>query len=76
MYSAERKNQANIDAAQSTPTAFAVETLRRRNMASGISGWATRASIARKIASSAVAAPSRPSVCTEAQPALLPLITA
>lgn len=69
------KNQANIAAAHSTPTTFETETLRSRNRPSGISGCFTLASMAMKIASSATAVPSRPSVCAERQPASLPLTT-
>ena len=46
------KNQANIAAAQSTPTTLAVARLHSLNSASGISGCSTRDSIAREMASS------------------------
>jgi hypothetical protein len=63
-------------AAQNTPTTFAVATLRSRKRRSGTSGEATRASIVRKIASSAAAAPSRPSVWSVSQPTRLPFTIA
>ncbi|MNT07314.1 hypothetical protein D3C72_1420140 [compost metagenome] len=75
MYSAEMKNHANMAAAHSTPTTLATDTLRSLNRPSGISGCCTRASMAMKTASSTTAAPSRPIVCVEPQPASLPLTT-
>src|SRR6266704_2692105 len=56
MVSAEMKNQANMAADQRTPTTLAVARLRRRKRLSGIRGWRTRASMARKTANSAAAA--------------------
>ena len=63
-------------AAQSTPTTFAVATLRSLKRLSGISGADTRDSITRKTASNASESASRPSVCVEPQPASLPLTIA
>src|SRR5215831_2803679 len=72
MYSAEMKNHANIAAAHSTPTTLAVDRLRSLNSVSGISGCATRASMAMNNATPAHAAPSSVSVRAEVQPASLP----
>ena len=58
MCSAEMKNQANIDAAQSAPTTFATARLRTRQKRSGMSGAATRDSMKRKAASSSAATAS------------------
>src|SRR5690606_9182469 len=76
MYSAEIKNQANIAAAHSTPTAFAVARLRNRNRPSGINGERARDSINRNAASSAADSVSSPIDWIEVQPAWLPLTTA
>ena len=70
------KNQANMAAAHSTPTTFAVATLRSRNRPSGMSGARTRASMPRKSARSAAATASRPIVWTDVQPASLPFTIA
>ena len=75
-YWAERKNQANIAAAQRTPTVFETEMLRCLKSRSGTRGAETRDSITRKSPSNAAAAPSRPSVCAEVQPAWLPFTIA
>ena len=75
-YKADRKNQANIAAAQKTPTTFAVATFRSLKRRSGTSGELTRASIATKIANSTAAAVSRPIVRAVAQPTSLPLTMA
>ena len=50
---------------------FAVETFRSLNRLSGMSGARTRDSMTRNSAKSATAAPSRPSVCVDAQPVLV-----
>ncbi len=76
MYSADKKNHANMDAAQSTPTTLEMARLRRRSRASGTRGAATRDSMAANTASSTADAPSRPSDCAEVQPASLPLTMA
>jgi hypothetical protein len=55
---------------------FAMVMFRSLKILSGISGAATRASIARNIASSTAAARSKPSVCRDVQPASLPLTMA
>ncbi len=70
------KNHANIAAAQSTPTTFAVATLRSVKMRSGISGAETRDSISRNAASSATAAPRSPSVCADVHPFWFPFTIA
>ena len=70
------KNHANIAAAHSTPTTLAVATLRRRNSPSGMSGAATRASMARNSAISTAAAASSPSVVAHVHPASLPFTIA
>ena len=70
MYSADRKNHANIAAAHSTAITFASATLRDANSESGISGCA-RLAIAMNSASAA-AAPISATVCVDSQPASLP----
>ena len=70
------KNHANIAAAHSVPTTFAVATLRSLTMRSGISGSRTRDSIRTKSASSAAAATSSPTVCADVQPFELPFTIA
>src|SRR5262245_45042593 len=63
-------------AAHSTPTTFAVDTLRSRNRPSGTSGASTRASMITKMARSTAAAVSRPSVRPEVHPHALPFTIA
>ncbi len=63
-------------AAHSTPTTFAVTTLRRRNSPSGSSGESARVSIRRNTPSSAAVTMSRPIVRTEPQPTRLPSMIA
>ncbi len=60
-------------AAQSTPTPFAVATLRSRKRPSGTSGDGTRASMTRKSPSSAAAAASRPIVSRRRPAGLVPV---
>ena len=55
---------------------FAIRRLRCRKKRSGTRGESTRDSITRKMAMSAAAAPSSPSVCAEVQPFLFPLTIA
>ncbi len=70
------KNHANIAAAQSTATPFAVDRFRCRNNPSGIKGELTLDSIPRKSPNSPAAAARRPSVSPEPQPFWLPLTIA
>ena len=70
------KNQANIAAAQRTPTKLETLMLRSLKRPSGTSGAGTRDSIPRKSASSAAAPASRPSVCADVQPVWFPFTIA
>ena len=76
MYSAERKNQANIAAAHSVPTTFDAQMLRSFRTASGISGSRTRLSMSTNATTSTAAAASRPSVVPDVHPFWLPLTIA
>ena len=76
MYSALRKNHANIAAAQKTPTTLAVEKLRILKSRSGTSGERTCDSSQRNTASNTAEPPRSPSVCVEVHPAWFPFTIA